>query len=88
MPPFWARPVWSSPRDRLPSSIAAVPRICATDTTPVPPMPTSLIEVSPVRASGRGISGGAGTAARLFAAALPFAGRTVRKDGQSPSTHE
>jgi hypothetical protein len=71
----------------LPSSIAAVPRICATEITPVPPMPTILIMVSPVRASGAGMAGGVGTA-RLAALTLPLAGRTVRKDGQSPSTQE
>src|SRR5215211_8881475 len=82
-PPFCESPVWSSPAVCLPSRSAAMPRICATVTTPVPPMPIILTTPS------AGIDGSGSSTASGGASCLAFLpGTTVRKEGQSPSRQE
>ena len=69
-----------------PSIRAAIASTWFTVTTPVPPMPIMRSEKSSPSTTGSGSGrplGGAG--ASCFAR---FAGITVRKDGQSPSTQE
>ena len=89
-PPFCDRPVWSSPDVNLPSSIAAMPRICDTVTTPVPPTPgiRTMKSSRGTRSTGSGRSDGRPGGSRRRPRLSLRAAMTSRKDGQSPLRHE
>ncbi len=89
-PPFCARPVWSSARTCRPSAAAAVARICAIVTTPVPPTPV-MRKAKPSASNDAAGSSGASTGATCPVrgrAAAGAAGVMLRKDGQSPARQE
>src|SRR5262249_32392817 len=95
-PPFCASPVWSSERTWRPSAAKAVPRICATVTTPGPPTPVMrMVNPSGLNSPDGSASGaddpgatGAGRRAARASETRPSAGVTVRNDGQSPLRQE
>ena len=89
-PPFCDRPVWSRPDVNLPSSIAAMPMICDTVTTPVPPTPgiRTMKSSRGTRTTGSGRSAGGSRCDIWVRPFCRFGGMTSRKEGQSPFTHE
>ena len=79
-PPFWARPAMSIMPQPLPSRCAAMPRIAPTVTTPVPPTPVTMIDVSLLgrAAAGRGSGRPSRRRSRHAVAITGFAFRTLR----------
>ncbi len=91
-PPFCARPVWSRCTAYLPSMAAAVTSSASTVTTPVPPMPISMVLYGRSHVT---LSAGSGRSAPISPAvprrlAGPASGPrvTVMNAGQSPCRQE